>query len=140
MRRRRHCADARARRSPASRVVAVDVNERARALCAANAAANGIANVEVAAPDDVDEDLRFDTIWSNPPIRIGKPALHDMLERWLARLVPDGAALLVVHKHLGSDSLQRWLTESGWPTERLLSAKGYRVLRVTRSSNRWDKT
>jgi 16S rRNA (guanine1207-N2)-methyltransferase len=120
-----------ARRSPEARVIAVDVNERARALCAANATANGLANVEVADPDAVEADLRFDLIWSNPPIRIGKSALHDLLTQWLGRLAPGGAAVLVVHKHLGSDSLQRWLTEHGWPTQRLASSKGYRLLRVT---------
>ena len=90
---------------------AVDVNGRARDLCAANAAANGITNVRVVAPDDVPDDVAFDCIWSNPPIRVGKTALHEMLLMWLARLDADGYAVLVVHKHLGGDSLQRWLTE-----------------------------
>ncbi len=117
-----------ARRAPAARVIAVDVNERARELCARNAAANGIDNVEVLAPDAVDAAIRFDLIWSNPPIRIGKPALHDLLRRWFGLLTPDGQAVLVVQKHLGSDSLQRWLTEQGWPTERIAAAKGYRLL------------
>ncbi len=119
-----------ARRAPATTVWAVDVNERARRLCAANAEANGLANVRVAAPDDVPADVTFATIWSNPPIRIGKPALHELLTRWLGRLTPDGRALLVVHKHLGSDSLHRWLDAEGWPTTRLGSAKGYRLLDV----------
>jgi 16S rRNA (guanine1207-N2)-methyltransferase len=121
-----------ARRAPDSRVVAVDVNERARALCAANAADNGLGNVEVLAPEAVDPAVRFDAIWSNPPIRVGKAALHELLLTWLDRLTTDGTAHLVVHKNLGSDSLQRWLTDAGWPTTRLLSAKGYRVLDVTR--------
>ena len=77
-----------ARRSPALTVWAVDVNERARSLCATNTAANGAANVVVAAPDDVPDDVRFDLIWSNPPIRIGKPALHELLTSWLDRLTP----------------------------------------------------
>ena len=37
-------------------------------------------------------------LWSNPPIRIGKAALHALLPRWLTRLAPDGAAVLVVQK------------------------------------------
>ena len=94
-------------------MVAVDVNERARTLCAANAADNGIGNVEVLAPEAVDPALRFDAIWSNPPIRVGKAALHELLLTWLDRLTADGAAHLVVHKNLGSDSLQRWLTDAG---------------------------
>lgn len=117
-------------RAPGVTVWAIDVNERARALTATNAARNGIANVRVVAPEEVPTDVRFATIWSNPPIRIGKQALHDLLERWLARLEPSATAVLVVHKHLGADSLQRWLIERGHPTERLVSRGGYRLLEV----------
>ena len=119
-----------ARRSPQARVVAVDVNARARVLCEQNATANGVTNVEVCPPDHVDPNLRFDLIWSNPPIRIGKAALHELLTGWLDRLAPGGTAVLVVHKHLGSDSLQRWLIEQDWPTRRLASSRGYRLLQV----------
>jgi hypothetical protein len=37
----------------------------------------------------------------------------------------------VVGKNLGADSLQRWLTDQGYPCDRIGSAKGFRVLRVT---------
>ncbi len=119
-----------ARRLPVARVIGVDVNERARNLCARNAAANDLANIEVLAPDRVDPTLCFDLIWSNPPIRIGKAALHVLLTLWLDRLTPEGRAVLVVHKHLGSDSLQHWLTEHGWTTSRIASSRGYRLLRA----------
>jgi 16S rRNA (guanine1207-N2)-methyltransferase len=118
-----------ARRSPAATVWAIDVNERARTLCRDNAERNCINNVTVCGPDEVPAEVHFDTIWSNPAIRIGKPALHAMLLRWLGRLAPDGEAVLVVHKHLGSDSLQTWLTTQGYPTTRLASSAGYRILR-----------
>ena len=115
-------------RSPKATVWAVDVNERARELCAANAEAAGLRNVRVveAVPDDV----RFAAIWSNPPIRIGKQALHALLLEWLPRLADDGVAIMVVQKNLGSDSLQRWLTEQGWPTARLTSRNAFRLLRT----------
>jgi len=119
-----------ASRRPEARVWAVDVNERARDLCRANAAAAGLANVEVAAPDDVPVDVHLAAIWSNPPIRIGKPALHDLLTRWLDLLTPDGTAHLVVQRHLGADSLARWLDDRGWATERRGSRKGFRLLDV----------
>jgi 16S rRNA (guanine1207-N2)-methyltransferase len=118
------------RRAPAAQVWAVDVNERARALCAENAAAAGLGNVRVVAPDEVPDDVAFAGVWSNPPIRIGKAALHDLLLRWLDRLTPAGRAWLVVHKHLGSDSLARWLEQQGHPTARLTSRAGYRILAV----------
>jgi 16S rRNA (guanine1207-N2)-methyltransferase len=117
-----------AARAPQAIVWGVDVNERALALCASNAADAGQANVRVGT--DVDDEVRFDAIYSNPPIRIGKPALHALLERWLARLVDDGHAYLVVQKHLGSDSLARWFDEQGWQVERLGSRAGYRILDV----------
>ena len=79
-------------------------------------------------PEQVPTDQVFDEIWSNPPVRIGKAALHDLLLRWLPRLAPGGRAVLVVGKNLGADSLQRWLGEQGYPTTRLASAKGFRVL------------
>lgn len=119
-------------RSPGATVWAIDVNERARALCCVNAERNGAANLRVCSPDDVPSDVVFSTIWSNPAIRIGKPALHTMLLHWFGRLSPDGEAVMVVHKHLGSDSLQTWLTGQDYPTERLASSAGYRILRTTR--------
>jgi 16S rRNA (guanine1207-N2)-methyltransferase len=115
--------------APAARVWAVDVNERAVLLANENAAALGVADRFTAVvPDQVPAGLSFDAIWSNPPIRIGKPALHELLLTWLPRLEPDGRAVMVVGKNLGADSLQRWLGEQGYPTERLASTKGFRVL------------
>lgn len=119
-----------AKRSPDATVWAVDTNERARGLTSENAVRNGIANVRVVAPEAVPDEVRFAAIWSNPPIRIGKAALHELLLRWLARLTPDGEAILVVQKHLGADSLQRWLTERGYPTDRIVGRSGFRLLRA----------
>jgi 16S rRNA (guanine1207-N2)-methyltransferase len=121
-----------ASRSPAARVWAVDVNARARELCAGNAAAAGLENVRCVPPGDESVPGRLQLIWSNPPIRIGKAALHELLAGWLARLAPGGAAYLVVQRHLGSDSLQHWLGESGWSTVRFAARAGYRVLEVQR--------
>jgi 16S rRNA (guanine1207-N2)-methyltransferase len=119
-----------ARRSPHATVWAIDVNARARDLCARNATRNGLRNVRVAAPAAVPPELRFATIWSNPPIRIGKEALHDLLITWLSRLTADGTAALVVQKHLGADSLHRWLVAQGFTCERMVSKAGFRVLAV----------
>lgn len=119
-----------AKRSPQAIVWGVDVNRRALELAESNAHVAGLDNVRFRVVDDVDPGLRFAAIWSNPPIRIGKAALHDLLLAWLPRLTPAGAAHLVVQKHLGSDSLQRWLDGQGFPTERVASRSAYRVLRV----------
>ena len=119
--------------SPDVRVTAVDVNERALDLARRNAATAGVADrLTVTVPEDVPAEARFDTIWSNPPIRIGKAALHELLGLWLPRLGPGGEAWLVVQRNLGSDSLASWLAGQGWgEVEKVASAKGFRVLRVT---------
>jgi 16S rRNA G1207 methylase RsmC len=109
----------------------VDVNQRALELARANVEAAGVAaNVTVAAPDEVPGGVRFAAIYSNPPVRVGKAALHAILDRWLDRLAPGGVAYLVVQRNLGSDSLATWLAASGRAVERLKSKKGYRILKV----------
>lgn len=118
-------------------VWAVDVNRRALELARRNTERSP-GTVRVATPEEVPESVRFDEIWSNPPIKVGKEALHGLLETWLPRLKPGGTAWLVVSKHLGSDSLARWLNEQGWHTGKHASAKGYRVLRVTQGDQTGD--
>ena len=124
-----------AKRAPGATVWAVDVNERALELCARNAAAAGLANVRCVTPDDPRLPSRLAGIWSNPPVRIGKAALHELLLRWLHRLAPDATAHLVVQRHLGADSLAAWLTAHGLPTVRRGSRQSYRLLDVTCDSS-----
>lgn len=119
---------------PGCTVTAVDVNERAVLLANENAVQLGVADrFSASVPGDVDPAAVYDEIWSNPPIRIGKEALHELLLTWMPRLAPGGRARLVVGKNLGSDSLAGWLTEQGFPTEKVASAKGFRVLESRRS-------
>lgn len=118
--------------SPAADVYAVDINERALDLTARNAHALGLEPVRTMLPEAVPAGARFDAIWSNPPIRVGKAALHDLLRTWLPRLTPTGRAYLVVSKHLGADSLQRWIgVELGQPATRVASHQGFRILEVS---------
>ena len=117
-----------AKRLPDAQVWGVDVNERAIGLAKENAKANEVANATFGPAAAIHADQRFDLIVSNPPIRIGKQALHDLLSTWLDRLNPGGRAWMVVQKHLGSDSLAAWLTDQGWETTRLSSKSGFRIL------------
>jgi 16S rRNA (guanine1207-N2)-methyltransferase len=119
-----------AKRSPAATVWAVDVNERALGLCARNAAAAGLGNVRCVTPDSPGIPPLFAGIWSNPPVRIGKAPLHDLLSGWLARLAPGAQASLVMGRNLGADSLHSWLAEQGWSVTRLAARSGYRLLVV----------
>lgn len=118
---------------PDAQVWAIDVNERAVEVARRSVALNAVPNVRVATASEVPDDLRFDAIWSNPPIRVGKEELHRMLLEWLARLTPTGTADFVVHKNLGSDSLATWLTTQGYAVSRRSSKQGYRVLHVRRA-------
>lgn len=126
--------------SPDATVYAVDVNERSIELTRDNAAALKLANVVASTPEAVNPELRFETIWSNPPIRVGKEALHGILLNWLPRLAVGGSAYLVVQKNLGADSLQRWIgeelinrfPETTFEVARDSTNKSFRVIRVTR--------
>ncbi len=119
--------------NPEARITAIDVNERALALTRANADRLGIGDrVTTALPENVPTSELYDEIWSNPPIRIGKEALHDLLTTWLGRLRPEGTAWMVVSRNLGADSLAAWLGDQGWGCERVASAKGFRVFAIRR--------
>jgi len=124
-------------RSPAASIWAVDVNQRALGLARDNAQTLGVNDFHAVTPDQVPTQIRFAAIWSNPPIRVGKEVLHDMLLTWLPRLETGGTAYLVVQKNLGADSLQQWLASRFDPSEfavgRYATARGFRVLSVRRS-------
>ncbi|MFZ4896036.1 class I SAM-dependent methyltransferase [Plantibacter sp. Mn2098] len=123
--------------SPDATVWAVDVNERALEITRLNAERLGLTNVNAVLPQDVPADVRFATIWSNPPIRIGKVALHELLLQWVPRLAADADAWLVVQRNLGSDSLHRWLQEelpADFTVTRDAIGKGFRVLKASRGA------
>src|SRR5216684_5916455 len=119
-----------AKRAPEARIWAIDVNERALELTRVNAQTAGTANVTAGLPEDVPQDARFAAIYSNPPVRVGKGPLHELLLRWLPRLEKGASAYLVVQRNLGSDSLAAWLSTQGYDVRRLKSKKGYRILEV----------
>ena len=120
--------------SPETTLWALDVNARSLELAAKNAEKLGLSNIKVVTAEQVPQDLKFDAIWSNPPIRIGKTALHELLRTWLPRLESGGRAMLVVQKQLGADSLLAWIQEE-FPdliASRFSTDKGFRVLEITR--------
>ncbi|QUL80097.1 methyltransferase [Brevibacterium sp. SMBL_HHYL_HB1] len=117
------------------RVWALDVNSRSLETTAANARRLGLETVRTVTAEDIPAEVQFAAIRSNPPIRIGKEALHELLETWLPRLAPDGRADLVVSKNLGADSLQKWIAGmlgDGFEVVRTGSSKGFRVLTIHR--------
>lgn len=124
--------------SPNAQIYAVDVNERALELTKLNAKNAGLNNIHTYLVEDAlkeDSSKNIDLIWSNPPIRVGKDVLHNILLTWLPRLKVGGAAYLVVQKNLGSDSLIPWLSKNlgeDFSVEKYASSKGYRIIEVLR--------
>jgi 16S rRNA G1207 methylase RsmC len=119
--------------SPNASVVAIDINERALELTRTNAKNQGLTNIQAVSTDELDPTQTFDLIWSNPPIRVGKAVLHDLLMTYLPRLNPGGAAYLVVQKHLGADSLIPWLAQTlgeNYSVSRYDSSKGFRIIEI----------
>lgn len=117
------------------RVWALDVNSRSLDTTRKNAQRLGLSSISPVTAAEIPADLEFQTIRSNPPIRVGKEALHDLLTTWTPRLAPGGRADLVVSKNLGADSLHTWLIDTlgeGFDVVRTGSSKGYRVLTVHR--------
>jgi 16S rRNA (guanine1207-N2)-methyltransferase len=125
--------------SPAARVWGVDVNPAALEVARLNARTNDVRNATFLRPDEVPADLRFATLWSNPPVRVGKERLHEILRTWIPRLLPEGEAWIVVQRHLGSDSLADWLRAEGHAVERAASRRGYRVLRIAAFRSTTDR-
>lgn len=120
--------------SPETTLWALDVNARSMELASKNAEKLGLSNIKIVTAEQVPQDLMFDAIWSNPPIRIGKAALHELLRTWLPRLESGGRAMLVVQKQLGADSLLSWI-QTEFPeltASRFSTDKGFRVLEITR--------
>jgi 16S rRNA (guanine1207-N2)-methyltransferase len=130
-----------AARAPGATVWAVDVNERALALCAANAAGAGLSNVRCVTPDAPEVPRQLAGIWSNPPVRIGKGPLHALLREWLARLAPQAAATMVMGRNLGADSLHAWLEkDEGWSVTRLSARSGYRLLVASHNNDHPERS
>ncbi|WP_235001802.1 class I SAM-dependent methyltransferase [Arcanobacterium ihumii] len=123
--------------APNAVVLGVDINERAMALAAENIATNHVKNASIDNSKNAYQRLKdsgqtIDLMWSNPPIRIGKTELHELLSQWFDLLSPQGKAFIVVQKNLGADSLARWITKNGYTVEKIGSSKGFRVFEISR--------
>jgi 16S rRNA G1207 methylase RsmC len=123
---------------PEVTVTGIDVNQRSVELANQNAKKLGLSNFKALLADELLEETKFDEIWSNPPIRIGKSALHEILEKHLGQLAPGGRAMLVIQKQLGAKSLFEWLEDKypGWKIRKARNDRGYWVIEVASSPTR----
>ena len=118
-----------AKKYPQSEITAIDVNQRALELCKKNVVENNIENVFAESASKYDDE-KYDLIISNPPIRVGKEALYELLSYWSKKLNDKGQMWLVIAKNLGADSVAAYLEfELKLNVKRVASKKGFRVLK-----------
>ena len=117
---------------PNAKVFGVDINQRSIEQSNLNASSLKLPNYQAMHSKDLPAELSFSAIWSNPPIRVGKKVLHELMQTYIPRLEPGGKAMLVVQKNLGADSFQRWLatTFDSCEVRRFATDKGYRVIEL----------
>jgi len=88
-----------------SKVDMIDINERSVKLAKRNSILNNV-DVNIMSNDGFDNiDERYDFIISNPPIRIGKEKLYQLLNDALKHLKKDGELWIVINKNQGVKSL-----------------------------------
>ena len=116
---------------PDAQVTMVDINERATKLATDNAQANGIGNVDVLTGDapQVLGERQFDVILCNPPVRVGKPKLYELIADAAERLRPGGVLWMVIHTRQGAKSHLREVAPMFSECETVSRKWGYRVFR-----------
>jgi len=115
-------------------VTMIDINERAVQLSQGNAKLNELSNVIVKQSDlleQVDE-LSFDRILSNPPIRAGKDVVHQIFEQAYNALVLKGQLWIVIQKKQGAPSALAKLQSIYGDVKEVTKDKGYRVFKATK--------
>lgn len=109
----------------------VDVNKRALHLAELNAKRNNIQNVNIFESncyDNIDNDIMYKTIITNPPIRAGKKIVYEIIMGARFHLAKDGSLFIVVRKEQGAKSMLRDL-EQYYKTEILTKEKGYFIIK-----------
>lgn len=107
----------------------IDVNERSLALAKENALLNEV-NTHIFKSDVYENvDKKYDYIITNPPIRVGKKMLYDILFRANNYLKDHGEMWLVVNKDQGAKSLVKDLSQV-YDTEIVRKNKGFYIIKA----------
>lgn len=119
------------------RVVLTEVNHRAARLARENLARNGVRNAEVRVGRLFEPVAgeSFDVIATNPPYRVGRELVLEILRGAPVHLTAEGRLVLVGKGSQGIRYYQEWL-ESNWegPVGVLARGSGYRVLEARRAT------
>lgn len=109
----------------------VDINERAVNLAKKNASLNNVC-VNIFVSDKYSNvDKKYDCIITNPPVRVGKKILYDILFGATDYLKKDGVLYLVINKDQGAKSLKKDL-EKCYEVTILKKNKGFYVFKCKR--------
>jgi len=121
--------------SQGGHVILTDVNERAAALARANLVANGTRNAEVRIGDVYApiDDLVFDHILCNPPIRAGRVVVDRIISDAPSHLLDGGSLWLVARTRQGADTLRLRMTKAFDGADVVKRGSGYKVLRSIKS-------
>ncbi len=88
-----------------SEVLMVDINKRAVHLANMNIKENKLSNIRAMVNDGLLEiEEKFNYIVTNPPIRVGKEILYNLIYSCKNRLLPNGEIYLVIRKQQGANS------------------------------------
>lgn len=88
-----------------SEVLMIDVNKRAVHLANMNIKENKLSNINAIVNDGLNNiDDKFDYIVTNPPIRVGKEILYNLIYSCKERLEKNGEIYLVIRKQQGANS------------------------------------
>jgi 16S rRNA (guanine1207-N2)-methyltransferase len=121
-----------AKLAPLSRVLMVDINERAVQLAQSNIRRNRLANAEAKVSDLYQgvQGCKFHRILSNPPIRAGKKVVHQIFEEAIDHLTEDGELWIVIQNKQGAPSAKKKLEELFLEVDDMARDAGYRIYRA----------
>ncbi len=115
---------------PESKIYMVDINQRAVDLSIQNAALNGVSNVIIKAGDGFTpvQEMKFDLIVTNPPIRAGKQVIYPLMEQAYQHLNSQGWLAAVILTRQGAKSLEKKLEDVFGNVTEWEKGSGYRVV------------
>lgn len=111
-----------------------DINSRSLDLARQNVILNHVqANVQYS---NIYKDItdKYDYIITNPPIRVGKKVLYEILFKAKEHLKVNGEIWLVINKDQGAKSLLKDMSET-YEVELITKNKGFYIIRAI---NRWQ--
>ena len=110
-----------------SNIDMIDINERAINLARKNAKINGV-NVNIFSSDKYENiDKKYDYIITNPPIRVGKKILYEILIGASNYLKKDGKLIFVINKDQGAKSCMKDM-EKYYKVSLICKNKGFFVI------------